>query len=351
MSNCPYCDTQINEEYNFCLSCERQVKCLECGSYLFKDKSKCLKCGSLVKNAQPSSTPMNSFSLEEEQSDSNYSRKINLSFTDAAIDKVSYVLNGNVPLSISKKNNQSTQSQQQLTFPFAQVASDRNHLDNSEITNEEILETTAKSVSDDNPAYNYFDKDSQGFFISTSHDYKGKNKKLQQQRFSLLYVWAYNSINGEPVPSKDHLSQAARLNGIYDQNYSHHLNDVANRYFIKSDGTFKLNPSGKAHLKEIQTEMEDSELCGFVYSNSTRKKSSRGSRTTKEDSQKVEQWVQMPSKFDKFDVRELKALAEYGIFCIYIITKELKIENAVKPSLAYEYLTKKSEGVTKTSKT
>lgn len=284
---------------------------------------------------------MNSFSLEEEQSDSNYSRKISLSFTDAAIDKVSSVLSGYVPLTMLKNPKQVTQFQQNLTFPFVQEASDGNHSEQSEITNEKLVETTAQNVSDDNPAYNYFDKDSQGFLISTNPDYKGKNKKLQQQRFSLLYVWAYNSINGEPVPSKDHLSQAARQNGIYDQNYSQHLNDVANRYFIKSDGTFKLNPSGKAHLKEIQTEIEDSELCGFVYSNSTRKKSSRGSRTTKEDSQKIEQWVQMPSKFDGFDVRELKTLAEYAIFSIYPITKELKILNAVKPSLAYEYLTKR----------
>jgi hypothetical protein len=284
---------------------------------------------------------MNIFSLDEEQSGSNYSRKISLSCTDSAIDKFSSILSGYVPLTTPKNPKQVVQSQQQLTFPFVQTASGENHLDHSEINNEEVLEITAKNVSDDSPAYDYFDRDSEGYLISTSPDYKGKNKKLQQQRFSLLYVWAYNSINGETVPIKEHLSKAARLNGVYDQNYSQNLTDVANRYFIKADGTFKLNPSGKVHLNEIQKEMKDSELSGFVYSNSTRKKSSRSSRTTKADSQKVEQWVQMPSKFDNFDVRELKTLAEYAIFSIYPITKELKTENAVKPSLAYEYLTKR----------
>jgi hypothetical protein len=307
MSNCPYCDIQIHEEYNFCVSCERQVKCLECDSYLIKDKRKCLKCGILliVDIEQSSSNAMNMFSLEEEQLDNNYSRKINLSFTDSAIDKVSSVLSGYVPLTSPKISRQVTQPQQQLNLPFVSQKSDQ--LDHPETNDKETVEITAKASSDDNDAYNYFEKDSKGFLISTNPNYKGSNKKQQQQRFSLLYVWAYYAIYEEPVPSKEHLSQAAKSNGVHDQNYSQHLNDVANRYFIKSDGTFKLNPNGKAHLKEIQTEMGDSELKGFDYSSSIRKKSNRGSRTTstKEDSQKVELWVQMPSKFSAFDVRKL----------------------------------------------
>jgi len=96
--NCPYCDFLIDEAYNFCVSCEQQVKCLTCGSYLIKDKSKCLKCGNFLNTPQTAATPMNNFSLEEEQSDSNYSRKLNLSFTDNSIDKVASVLGGYVPL-------------------------------------------------------------------------------------------------------------------------------------------------------------------------------------------------------------------------------------------------------------
>lgn len=352
MNNCPYCDFLINEDYNLCVNCERQVKCFKCSSYLIKDKSKCLKCGTILNKESSSAIPMNIFSLEEEQTDGNYSRKINLSFTDGAIDKVSSVINGYVPFTPSQSSKQISKNPQQLALPFTQVSSDKNQLEQSEADDEVVVETTAKIVSDDNTAHGYFDKDSQGFLISTSPDYKGKNKKLQQQRFSLLYVWAYNSIYGEPVPNKEHLSQAAKLNGVYDQNYSQHLTDVSNRYFIKSDGTFKLNPSGKSHLKEIQSEMkiEDVELKGFDYANSTRKKSNRTSRTTKEDSQKVEQWIQLPTRFSDFDVRKLKNAYEIAILSLYDITKEIKVENAVKASLAYEYINKRYKTISVTRK-
>jgi hypothetical protein len=338
--NCPYCNILIDETYNFCVSCEQQVKCLTCHSYLIKDKSKCLNCGSILNKSQSDATPINNFSLEEEQLDGNYSRKIKLSFTDTAIDKVASVLSGHVPLTPPESSKHGRLNQQQMIFPSLKTSADNSQFDESEITEEKTVEITAKKISDNNSASNYFEKDGQEFLISRNHDYKGKNKKLQQQRFSILYVWAYNSLNGEPVHT-DHLTQAAQRNGVYDKNYSSYLKEVASRLFLKLDGAFKLNPNGIAQVRQIQIEMQDSDLSGLDYSNSTRKKTSRTSRVTSEDTQKVEQWVQMPSKFDNFDVRELKTLADLAIFSIYIITKELKTENAVKPSLVYEYLTKK----------
>lgn len=347
MPNCPYCDFLIDEAYNFCVSCEQQVKCLTCGSYLIKDKSKCLKCGNFLNTPQTAATPMNNFSLEEEQSDSNYSRKLNLSFTDNSIDKVASVLGGYVPL-VPPKSPKPV-AQQQLALPFLQTSEENEQLDQSEIMTDEAVETTAKNVLDNNSPSDYFEKDGQGFLISNNHDYKGKNKKLQQQRFSILYVWAYNSLNRELVPN-DHLTQAAQRNGVYDQNYPTYLKEAANRFFTKLDGTFKLNPSGRAELSKIHAEMQDSDLSGSEYWNSTRKKSSRSPRATKEDAQRVEQWVQMPSKFDSFDVRGLNTRSDLAILALYDITKELKVETSVKPSLAYEYLTKRYKTVSITNK-
>lgn len=209
----------------------------------------------------------------------------------------------------------------------------------------ETVETTAKSISDYSFSSDYFEKDGQGVLISTTPDYKGKNKKLQQQRFSLLYVWAYNILYGEPVPSREHLNQAAKTNGVYDKNYSTHLNYVANLSFVKSDGTFKLNPGGRSEVNKILSEMQDSDLSGFEYWGQTRRKSNRNSRTTQEDTQKIEQWIQIPSKFANFDVRTLNNTAEFAILAFYDITKELKVENAVKPALAYEYLIKRYQTV------
>lgn len=344
MPNCPYCAVPIDEMYSFCVSCEQQVKCLKCGSYILRDKSKCLNCGTLLNIPQPSSAPMNTFSLEEKQSDSNYSRKLNLSFTDTAIDKVASVLGDYIPLTPSTSPKRGLQPQQQLALPLQKLG-ENGQPNHSEILHEETLETTAQNISDYNSPSNYFEQDGQGFLISTTHDYKGKNRKLQQQRFSLLYVWAYHSLLKEPVPSKEHLNQAVKTNGVYDSNYTKHLNDVASRFFIKSDGTFKLNPSGRAEINKILTEMQDSDLSGFEYWNSTRKNASQGSRITKDDTQNIDQWVQMPSRFDNFDVRTLDTAVKCALLALFDITKELKTQDAVKPGLAYVYLIKRYKTV------
>lgn len=98
MPSCPYCNTLINEEENFCINCERPVKCMVCSGYLRKDKSKCLKCGTPLNVPQTNSIPMNTFSLREKQANNYYSKTISLSFTDNAIDRVAPVLSGHVPL-------------------------------------------------------------------------------------------------------------------------------------------------------------------------------------------------------------------------------------------------------------
>ena len=340
MPNCPYCHIPIDEVYSFCVSCERQVKCLKCSNHLFRDKSKCFKCGVLIDTPQPHLTPMNSFSLEEEQSDSNYFRKLNLSFTDTAIDKVASVLGGYVPLTPVKVAKRTSVPEQQHMLPPFQILEEEIEQNKDEDSQEQTINNTVQSFSEANSPLSYFDKDGQGFLVSKTPDYKGKNKKLQQQRFSLLYVWAYNIVFDEPV-LKEHINQAAKVNGIYDKNYSNYLNDLANRFFVKSDRTFKVNPGGQSEIKKIIAEMQDSDLIGVEYWNSTRKNSSKGSRKTKEDAQQIHQWIQMQSRFDSFDVRTLDTAAEYALLALYDITKELKVENAVKQGVAYDYLVKK----------
>lgn len=340
VSNCPYCNSPIDEAYNFCVSCERQVKCLKCSNYLLKDKSKCLKCGSVIDTSQPNHTPMNNFSLEEEQSDQNYSRKLNLSFTDTAIDKVASVLGGYVPLTpVNIPKRTSFSEQQPILPPFQVLKEEVNHKQDISAQEQRINNTVEDQLEANSPL-TYFDKDTQGFLVSKTPDYKGKNKKLQQQRFSLLYVWAYYLIFNEAVP-KEHLNQAAKANGMYDKNYAKYLDDVASRSFIKLDGTFKLNPGGQAEVHKIILEMQDSDLKGVEYWIQTRKNSSKGSRKTKDDSQKINQWIELQSRFDNFNVKNLSTAVEYALLALYDITKELKTEDAVKPGLAYEYLLKR----------
>ncbi|MCK6626518.1 MAG: hypothetical protein L6R45_15240 [Anaerolineae bacterium] len=61
----------------------------------------------------------------------------------------------------------------------------------SEIESTELSKLNLKTQVD---PLDYFVKSEQGILISQSIDYKGKSRKEQQERFALLYVWAYNEI-------------------------------------------------------------------------------------------------------------------------------------------------------------
>jgi hypothetical protein len=91
MSKCPYCETQISEKYNFCLNCERQVKCKCCGELLVVGKSRCLVCGEGIVSQESSQAQMNEFSLEEKQTTKSASRRINARFSNE-IDKAQKIV-------------------------------------------------------------------------------------------------------------------------------------------------------------------------------------------------------------------------------------------------------------------
>lgn len=351
MANCPYCSFRINEslEIKFCIECERQVKCLDCGYILFRNKSRCLSCGSPLQESQSNSIPMNTFTLQEEQSEKGYSRNINLSFTNETASTVASVVGGYVPFSAPSNRQQvvTTEQQQQPILPPFQVSEEI--VDNDSETQNNTEKKIQNSL-DTNSASNYFEKDDDGYLISKFPDYKGKNKKLQQQRFSLIYVWAYELYFNSSLP-KEHLNQASKINGIYDHNYTNYLKDTASRFFINNSDTFKLNPTGKNEVDKILSEIKDPELKGAEYWNPRKRNSSP--RTNKEEEQRIGQWIKMESSFDNynFDVRKLKSAADFAILALYQLTKELKVEESVKPALAINYLFKRYTTISKSKRT
>ena len=353
MSNCPYCNVEINEAFNFCIECEKQVKCLSCSVLLLKNKSKCLSCGSLLQVSQSNSIPMNTFSLQEEQSKKGYLRNINLSFTNETASTVASVVGGYVPFSAptSRLEVATIERQQQPIVPPFQVLEEtiENTQQNATLDSEDKTEKEIEHYSDTNNASEYFEQDEEGFLVPQTRDYKGKNKKLQQQRFSLLYVWAYKLILQNSV-SIEHLTKAAKRNGIYDKNYTSYLSDIANRFFVKMDDTFKLNPAGEGEVGKVILEIQDSDLEGYEYWNPKKRNSSP--RINEENERNIAQWIQKESRFDnnKFDVRTLKTAADLAILAIYDITKELKVKNSVKSSLAVNYLLKRYKTISKKKK-
>jgi hypothetical protein len=92
MKMCPYCSAEINAQFNFCVECERQVKCTKCGSDLLPGKSKCLVCGTPTVSDTSPSSGFNEYFFEEDQSKDKYRRQVRLKFSDTAIDKAGQYL-------------------------------------------------------------------------------------------------------------------------------------------------------------------------------------------------------------------------------------------------------------------
>lgn len=83
----------------------------------------------------------------------------------------------------------------------------------------------------------------------------------------------------------------------------------------------------------------------MAYSSSTPKAGNKVPRMNKEDIQKLEQWIQIPSRFDNFDVRAIDTAAKWALLALYDITKELNVQQAVKPGIAHEYLLRRYKTV------
>ncbi|MDJ0579543.1 zinc ribbon domain-containing protein [Crocosphaera sp.] len=328
MPNCPNCDAVINEEDNFCF-----------------------KCGTPLSESSSQTTPLNTLSLEEKQTNNSYSKNLKVSFTDNAVDKLASFLGDHISGSLSNGSNGSRQITQPQKKSSLLVSDHENIEQSDNIDNDTVIETNVQEISDNDSASNYFEKDGNGVLMQKHSDYKGKSKKAQQERFILVYVWAYNILFQEPVPNKKHLTEAAKKNNIYDSNFTTRLNNISQRYLVTPDDTFKLNPSGSEEVEKIQTEMADKELKGNSYWNSTRKNSNKASRITNEEIEKIDEWIDKNDELiDNFDIGKLNKHLEFAIFALYAITKKLNVENTVKPALAYEYLKKKYTTISVTKK-
>ena len=90
MNACLYCETPNDLNLNFCINCDKQIKCISCERYLIKEKEKCYFCGVILGLASSSSNPANTFFLEEKQvsATETYSKRINVSVNNEAVDKV-----------------------------------------------------------------------------------------------------------------------------------------------------------------------------------------------------------------------------------------------------------------------
>lgn len=345
MSNCPYCEVKIDREYNFCLNCDRQIICIHCNYLLVPNKTICSKCGEpLVRQPQ---SQMNEFTLEEKQTRNSAYRHINGKFSDSAFGQIASLFGGMpqykpisrlVEVNSHQKQNallSSSNSQQTDIYQDSEIDPQTQQEDAN------AFNGLSNKASSNNQANKYFRQTGKDEIIPKQVDFKGVKRRDQQQRFIILYIWAYYEIFTKPVPTQKYIVDTAKKISLHNSNFKDYFEETANEFLIEIDGQFELNPSGEQFIQKITKEMNDSSVEeGFVYWKKTKTRTRRGD-VTKEDEQQVNEWVDLVLDLGQFDIRTLDSASKYASFAIWVITKRLGVASAVKPQMAYLYLTKK----------
>jgi len=333
MKRCPYCSAKINEQFNFCVECEQQVKCIACGNHLLPGKSKCLICGtSIMRGIHPSSS-LNEYSFEEEQEEGTYKRQIYLKFSDVAIDKAGQYLARYIqpwpPREVIGPGTEVTR-----TAPALEAGPEPS-VEAEVVPASTVAPQPAQQPSDE---YDWVDtytfKDGDRLEIKLV-DFKGKTKAEQKRRLVLLYVWGYNRHFGQPVPSRSPMIQLAKDKKLWDNTFSHQITRMRDDVLIESDDGIRLSPGAKAEVDKVLRELQDGGLKGYDYQavKPPRKTSRRGrkSKAALEAIQsQVDQWIAAEVDLGSFDVRQLQtAFQRQKVqFGLWVLKKKLGVKNA-----------------------
>lgn len=352
MPKCQYCGAELDDRYNFCLHCDRQVKCTNCGEMLVPNKAFCFLCAQPLASQTVAHSHANQFTLEEEQTGSSARRRIDGRLSDEAFREAAALFVG---LTQRRMVPQPPGTPLSYEVPGIPPIVGDEKIENA---GDESVDQQGRSSKEDSPATSnrrdgtrdealkYFRLRGEDDVMPQEPGFKGKTKRQQQERFILLYAWAYKHILGRPVPSKNHFFDAARKHGVYDRNFDGYFPAIVNEYLVDTGEGFELNRGGDTKISEIVEEMNDSSAqVGFPYWKATSASGAKQSRLSKEDKEEVTRWVQMSVDKGKLDIRTLNSAANYAMFAIWALTKHLNVGSAVKPQMAYLFLTQKFKTV------
>jgi hypothetical protein len=329
---CPFCNSQVEDKYNFCTNCEKQIKCVFCSEALIPNKSKCFKCGKSPESDIPST--MNEFTLEEKQSRGSSSRSVKGKLSDSAITSVAALLSRTSLPIWSTKGIDKKRSDGQLPL-LAELSDDT--LEGKDIQHEEQKDTPRSDR--DIKIQKYFEEDGNGSIIAKTIDFKGKNKKGQQINFMILFAGAYKSFFHKPVPTEQIFFDALKVKNMLDINVkTTYFKYVVTHYLMKVGNGYSLANPGETEIDRILIEMDDITKPGFTDWDKIGKSRGKPNHLTDEMDKKIKTWIDKDANTGTFDIRTLKGPTQYAMFSIYLLTKSLKVLQSVTTPIMYEYL-------------
>jgi hypothetical protein len=93
MVECPFCDTEIEEKYVICPSCDQRIRCEECDELLLAGKDKCYVCGEPIHTDDGQEQGTNTFHVEEERDEDSFHRSIDIEVSDEGIQEAARIAN------------------------------------------------------------------------------------------------------------------------------------------------------------------------------------------------------------------------------------------------------------------
>jgi hypothetical protein len=339
---CPSCNSETPNEYNFCIVCNQQVKCLspDCGKRLVPSKPFCFSCGQAIAKVPASQTQTNRYVRSIKQSGKTFEELTEFSMSDHAVSEIAPFIVGQV---MSKS--------QRITYPVASnvsVPSQQLSLNLSdaltEIPTPQLPEATVSSTPEPNlvGAAIYFEQDGD-YLIANIKDFKGTTWADQQKRFILLYASAYHQIFGQFVPDKEHFKKAAERASILDpNNFTKYLAEAIRTYLSEIGGRFKLNHDGEKEVKAILARIEDDNIAsGNKYWERSNTTAGKRQRFNKDDKTRVQNWAQEEVSLGSLSIRDIRSAKDYALVSLWILTVHLSEAEAVRWNDAYYYFKEK----------
>lgn len=344
---CPYCSEETSSEYNFCIACELQIKCINpnCNKMLIAGKAKCFVCGQAiaVTTNQPSSQ-LNKYVRDVKQKGTNYEEHIELSVTDHAVSELAPFIGAEMMPRPSHKLYEAP-SQKSSTIPARKTVSTNEIFTESQ----ELPQLPANAADDVEDTQNgnderspYFEVDGE-FLIATVKDFRGKTRADQQRYFILLYADAYYRYFRKPVPSKDHFKMAAKKASVLDPtNFSKYVDEHTRKCLSEIGSGYKLNHDGDKEVKRIIALMEDENVDGgFEYWTRSPSSGTKRSRLSNDDKDKLKEWVLEEVQIGKLEVCDITKARDYAMVALFIIIHQLQKDKAVRWNDAYYFFKEK----------
>ncbi len=345
---CPSCGLETPSEYNFCVTCNKQVRCLNAGSgkMLIAGKSVCFGCGKPIESAGQEAN-LTTLVRRTKRRGENYDDLFELKTTQEVAIALAGGLLNHVLNSAAQRPFSPTKQTGTPAANISPAITDGLFAGQADfdVPPEEVSNTPPQTPSTSG-ASNYFTRDG-AHLLKMGWDYKGSSWADQQRRFLLLYTSAYVQEFQESVPDLDHFKAVAEEAKIIDKiNFNRYLKGLIGKELTKKSDGYILSYDGIKTVERILEEMSaPGAKAGYDYTKQTPSDGKEKRRLSDKEKDVVEEWTAEKVELGKLEIRVIEQARDYAMVALWMLQVYLKKREAFLWNEAYLYITKCSSHV------